>query len=82
MIEALLGRLRAGEEFAGLARRFSDSPDGRVRGGDLGYVRRGMMVPEFERAAFSLQAHTLSEIVETQFGFHVIRCDDVRPLTQ
>lgn len=69
--EALLGRLRAGEPFAALARQHSEDATA-AAGGDLGFVRRGQTVPPFEAAAFALAPGGLSELVETQFGFHVL----------
>jgi peptidyl-prolyl cis-trans isomerase SurA len=71
---AVLIRQKAvgGEDFALLARTYSDDPSG-SEGGDLGWFSRGEMVPEFEDAAFGLQAGQLSEVVETQFGFHIIK---------
>jgi len=71
-IEAALEKLKAGEDFAALAKRTSE--DGSAsQGGDLGFFPRGRMVKPFEDAAFALPAGTLSEIVTTQFGFHIIK---------
>ncbi len=69
----VLRRARGGEDFADLARNFSDEPGAGPRGGDLGVFGRGMMVPAFEAGAFALSVGEISEIVETPFGFHVIR---------
>jgi peptidyl-prolyl cis-trans isomerase C len=74
----VLARLRAGEDFAALARQYSQ--DGSAeRGGDLGYFARGRMTPNFERAAFALPVGGLSGVVETPFGYHVIRVTDRQP---
>lgn len=71
-------RLVAGEDFSQLARRHSADPGTRERGGDLGWFRRGRMVPEFDRVAFALRPGDISPVVETSFGFHIIRVDRVR----
>jgi preprotein translocase subunit SecD len=67
-------RARTGEDFAKLAQEYSDGPSG-AQGGNLGAFRRGEMVPQFEAAAFAMPEGTISDPVETQFGFHVIRSD-------
>jgi parvulin-like peptidyl-prolyl isomerase len=77
-IEGLLARARAGEDFAKLADEFTEDPSGKGRGGDLGWFGRGMMVKPFEDAAFSLKPGELSAVVETQFGFHVIKLEERR----
>lgn len=71
-IEGILADLKKGADFAEQARLHSDCPS-KEQGGDLGYFERGSMVPEFEKAAFSLPPGKLSGIVETQFGFHIIK---------
>ena len=63
----------AGEDFSLLAKNFSQDPAA-SDGGDLGWFARGSMVPEFEEAAFALQPGQISQVVETQFGFHIIKC--------
>ena len=70
--QALLERLKKGESFAKLAQEHS--LDGsRKRGGDLGLFSRGVMVKEFEKAAFALQKGQFSDVVKTQFGYHIIK---------
>ena len=76
--EALRARILAGEAFADVAREASDDPGSAGSGGDLGYGGRGIWVPPFEEAAFSLGVGELSEPVRSDFGFHLIRVDDVR----
>lgn len=70
-IEALQKKISDGAEFADIARDASDCPSG-SSGGDLGQFGRGMMVPEFEQAAFGLDVDSLSGPVETDFGYHLI----------
>lgn len=76
--EQVLVELARGGDFEVLARRFSDDVGTREHGGDLGWFRAGRMVPEFERAAFALRPGQTSGIVETDFGFHIIRLERVR----
>ena len=76
--EALLKRIKDGEDFAKLAGEFSEDPASQKKGGDLGYFSKGRMVKPFEEAAFSLKAGQVSDIVETQFGFHIIKGEDVK----
>ena len=76
--EALRARILAGEAFEAVAREASDDAGSAESGGDLGYGGRGIWVPPFEAAAFSLEVGDLSEPVRSDFGFHLIRVDDVR----
>lgn len=71
-IEAIKAELDGGADFATLAGKYSDCPS-KARGGDLGKFGRGQMVGEFERAAFGLEVGGTSDIVETPFGYHLIR---------
>jgi parvulin-like peptidyl-prolyl isomerase len=68
-------RIQAGEDFAGLARQESDDTGSGANGGDLGFFRRGQMVPSFEQAAFALQPGELSEPVKSPFGYHLIKVE-------
>ena len=70
-------RLENEEDFATLASEFSDCPSGQY-GGDLGFFTRGMMVEEFDRAAFALEIDQVSEIIKTGFGYHIIKLTDKR----
>lgn len=73
--ERIRGLAVDGEDFAELARRFSDEPGAEDSGGDLGWFRRGDMVEAFEEAAFNLPIEVVSEPVETPFGFHIIKVE-------
>lgn len=66
-------KIKSGENFNTLAQKFSDDPGSARIGGDLGWQMRGTFVPEFEAAAFNLDDGEISDIVETDFGFHIIR---------
>jgi peptidyl-prolyl cis-trans isomerase D len=75
--EEILARAKKGEDFVSLAKQYSEGPTAE-KGGDLGYFPRGRMVKEFEEAAFSLNPGELSTVVRTQFGFHIIKVEDVK----
>lgn len=75
--KAILAQLKKGADFSTLAKEKSKCPSSQ-KGGDLGWATKGMMVPEFENAAFSLKKGEMSGVVKTSFGYHIIMCDDVQ----
>jgi len=70
---AVLERIKNGEKFGKLAKELSIDSGSAKRDGNLGYFGRGKMVKEFENAAFNLQAGQISEPVNTQYGYHIIK---------
>ncbi len=74
----LLERIKKGEDFSKLAKQYSDDKGSAKEGGDLGWFSRGIMVKPFEDAAFSLKKGEVSPIVETEFGYHIIKVEDIR----
>jgi peptidyl-prolyl cis-trans isomerase D len=75
--QELLKRAKAGEDFAALAKQYSEDEGSKANGGDLDYFGRGRMVPEFEQAAFNAQPGTIvDQPVKSQFGFHIIKVVD------
>ncbi len=73
-------KLASGSEFAELATEYSQDPGSASNGGSLGYFPRGKMVPEFEEVAFGLEIGGVSEPVQSQFGFHIIKVDDIQTI--
>lgn len=87
LAEEVLDKAKAGGDFAELARQYSDDKGTATQGGELGYFTRGSMVKPFEEAAFRLQPGEISDIVETNFGFHVIKVEGyieagIKPLAE
>lgn len=77
--EDILARIRQGEDFAGIA--MLQSEDGSAsKGGDLGFFSRGRMVKPFEDAVFAMQEGEVSDVVESQFGYHVIKLEKIEPM--
>lgn len=71
-----LKRIKGGEDFAKLASELSDDPGSKPKGGDLGFVARGKTVKPFEEALFSLKPGEISAVIETKFGYHIIKAEE------
>lgn len=85
--ESVLKEVRAGGNFAELAKKYSEDPGSKDNGGELGWFPRGQMVPEFEKVAFAQSPGQISDLVQTSFGFHIIQTEDkelarVKPLSE
>lgn len=76
--EGILAKIKQGADFAALAKQNSEDPGSAQKGGDLGFFGRDTMYGEFEKVAFSLQPGQVSEVVETPFGFHIIKVEEKR----
>ncbi|MBI3448794.1 MAG: peptidylprolyl isomerase [Acidobacteria bacterium] len=75
-IDEAAKKAKAGEDFAALAKTYSQDPGSAEQGGDLGFFPKGKMVPAFDAVAFTLKVGQISDVVETQFGYHVIKVTD------
>ncbi|WP_069871224.1 peptidylprolyl isomerase [Fusibacter sp. 3D3] len=74
------GKLDAGEDFAELAKEYSQDPGSASNGGSLGFFATGVMVPEFEEVAFGLPVGEISDPVQSSFGYHIIRVDEIQTI--
>ena len=77
-IKNIQERIKAGESFESLAQEFSDDGGSAANGGDLGWAEPGLFVPEFDQVLFALKVGEISDPVKTQFGYHIIRLDDLK----
>ena len=77
--EDLLKQVKAGADFATLAKKYSEDEASAAKGGDLDYFGKGQMVPEFDQVAFTLQPGQVSDLVKTQYGYHIIKVTDKKP---
>ena len=85
--EDILKQLHNGGNFAELAQKYSDDPGSKDTGGELGFIKHGVTVPEFDKAAFALQPGQTSDLVKTKFGYHIIQSEEketahTRPLDE
>jgi peptidyl-prolyl cis-trans isomerase D len=79
--EDVLKRARGGADFAELAKKYSEDEVSAKQGGDLDYFGKGRMVPEFDQVAFSMEPGAISDLVKTQYGYHIIKLVDKKPST-
>lgn len=75
----ILALAKSGQDFATLAKNYSEDPGSAQKGGDLGYFTRSQMIKEFSDVAFSMKTGEISDLVRTPFGFHIIKVEDVKP---
>jgi peptidyl-prolyl cis-trans isomerase D len=77
--QSILDQLHHGADFAKLAKEYSDDPGSKSQGGELGWIKHGVTVPEFDQAAFSLQPGQTSGLVRTKYGYHIIQTEAKQP---
>ena len=80
--EELLAKAKSGADFAKLATQYSEDTGSKVKGGDLDFFPKGQMVPEFDKVAFSLKPGEISDVVKSQFGYHIIKVTDHKAATK
>lgn len=74
-IQTVLARIKKGEDFAALAKEFSDDPS-KEQGGSLGWVPKGATVPPFDTVAFTIEVGKMSDVIETTFGYHILKVEE------
>jgi peptidyl-prolyl cis-trans isomerase D len=77
--EEVLAKAKSGADFAKLATEYSQDDASKVKGGDLDFFPKGQMVPEFDKAVFSMKVGEISDLVKSQFGYHIIKLVDKKP---
>lgn len=77
-IEEVKTKMRDGADFEDLAKKYSQDPGSAAKGGDLGYIQKGQLAGEVEKAAFALQAGAYSDIIESPFGFHILHVTETK----
>jgi parvulin-like peptidyl-prolyl isomerase len=78
-LDTVLRALKSGEDFGKVAMQYSDDTGSKQQGGDLNFFERRMMVREFDEAAFNLSVGQVSDVVKTNFGYHIIKVTDKKP---
>jgi peptidyl-prolyl cis-trans isomerase D len=76
--ESIREQAAQGKDFARLAKQYSEDLGTKDRGGDIGLISKGMVVPEFEQAAFSMKAGEISGVIQTPYGFHILKVDEIQ----
>jgi len=75
-IDSIVAEIKKGTDFADMAKRRSDDSNTQPRGGDLGWQAKGQLIPEYDAVAFKMKKGQISEVFQTRFGFHLLKCDD------
>ncbi len=81
-IQEVQAKVKKGEDFATLAKEYSEDPGSKENGGDLGFFSKDTMVPEFSKVAFALKTGKVSDVVKTSFGYHLIKVEEAKPAKQ
>jgi peptidyl-prolyl cis-trans isomerase D len=76
--ESIREEAAKGKDFAQLAKKYSEDPGTKDRGGEIGFISKGMVVPEFEQAAFSMKAGEISNVIQTPYGFHILKVEEIQ----